>query len=221
MRRSDINRIIQSAKDFATRYSRVLPEWANWSIEEYNDRSDVAEYLYKRQMGWDITDFGSGDFARRGLVLFCLRNGIQSQPDERPYAEKMLVVNEGQETPFHHHKVKVEDIINCAGGNLMIEFIRSSQIDEPIMVRSDGKPITLAAREPLRLRPGQSVTVERGIDHRFYGEPGHGPILAWEVSQVNDDRNDNYFFDDVGRFSQIEEDVKPVSPLWHELHVSC
>lgn len=180
----------------------------------------VADYLHERQMGWDITDFGSGDFERRGLVLFCLRNGIQGRADERPYAEKMLVVNEGQETPFHHHRVKVEDIINCAGGNLMIEFIGPSQANGSITVRRDGMPVTVTAREPIRLSPGQSVTVERGIDHRFYGEPGHGPVLAWEVSQVNDDRNDNYFMDDVGRFSQIEEDVKPVNPLWHELHLS-
>ncbi len=179
MRRSDINRQIEFAKGFAASHARVLPEWADWSIGDYEGRADVASYLHERHMGWDITDFGSGDFARRGLVLFCLRNGIQGRSHERPYAEKMLVVNEGQETPFHHHKVKLEDIINCAGGNLMIEFINPSHIDEPITVRSDGIPIALAAREPLRLRPGQSVTVERGIAHRFYGEPGHGPVLAW------------------------------------------
>ena len=62
-------------------------------------------------MGWDITDFGSADFARRGLVIFCVRNGRQGVADEKPYAEKLLVVGEDQETPYHHHRIKMEDII--------------------------------------------------------------------------------------------------------------
>ena len=42
--------------------------------------------------------------------------------EEKPYAEKLLVVGEKQETPFHFHKVKMEDIIVRGGGNLIIEF---------------------------------------------------------------------------------------------------
>ena len=42
-------------------------------------------------MGWDITDFGGGDFGKRGLVIFCVRNGLQSDSDGKPYAEKLLV----------------------------------------------------------------------------------------------------------------------------------
>ena len=42
--------------------------------------------------------------------------------------------------------------------------------------------------------------------HRFYGEAGKGPVFVGEVSQVNDDLADNYFFEAVGRFAAIEED---------------
>jgi len=49
--------------------------------------------------------------------------------------------------------------------------------------------------------------------HRFYGEPGKGMVLIGEVSLVNDDNNDNYFYDVVGRFPDIEEDVDPVHLL--------
>ncbi|NLR99884.1 D-lyxose/D-mannose family sugar isomerase [Rhizobium sp. P38BS-XIX] len=217
MRRSAINQKIASAKQIAGRNLRVLPAWSDWSEAEYRENPDVAKFLFDRQMGWDITDFGAGNFAERGLVLFCLRNGIQGAADERPYAEKMLVVEEGQETPFHLHKIKLEDIINCAGGNLMIEFLDAADEDAPVTVRSDGQAIRLAPREALRLKPGQSVTVERGVYHRFYGEAGHGPVLAWEVSQVNDDHADNYFLEELGRFSTIEEDERSVNPLWHEL----
>ena len=31
-------------------------------------------------------------------------------------------------------------------------------------------------------------------------------VLVGEVSQVNDDRTDNYFLEPIGRFAKIEED---------------
>ncbi len=40
-----------------------------------------------------------------------------------------------------------------------------------------------------------------------------GKVLIGEVSLVNDDENDNRFYDEVGRFPEIEEDVKPVHLL--------
>jgi D-lyxose ketol-isomerase len=49
--------------------------------------------------------------------------------------------------------------------------------------------------------------------HRFYGEKGKGRVLIGEVSLVNDDANDNRFYDKIGRFPDIEEDVKPVHLL--------
>jgi D-lyxose ketol-isomerase len=42
-------------------------------------------------------------------------------------------------------------------------------------------------------------------------------VMAGEVSQVNDDNNDNYFLETVGRFSQIEEDEEAIHPLWNEI----
>jgi D-lyxose ketol-isomerase len=129
-------------------------------------------------MGWDITDFGSSDFQRRGLVIVCLRNGVQGVPEERPYAEKLLVVQEDQETPFHCHRIKMEDIIVRGGGNLVLHLHNMSAAgglaDTPVTVMVDGHPPGVSAGEPLRLRPGQSVTLTRNLWHRFYGEVGSG-----------------------------------------------
>ena len=75
----------------------------------------------------------------------------------------------------------------------------------------------LGPREPLRLRPGESVTLTRKLWHRFYGEAGKGTVFVGEVSQVNDDLTDNYFFEKVGRFAGIEEDEPKLFPLWNEL----
>jgi D-lyxose ketol-isomerase len=221
LQRSSLNLWIEQAKGLSSSYHRALPEWASWKIKDYQNNQEVAAFVRARQMGWDITDFGSGDFENQGLTLFCLRNGIQGNPHERPYAEKMLIVGEMQETPFHYHKIKLEDIINCGGGNLMIEFLNTedglSPTSDPINVIADGQRMTLNPREPLRLRAGQSVTVERGVYHRFYAEAGTGPSLAWEVSQVNDDFTDNYFLSAGTRFSAIDEDVPIKHPLWHEV----
>ena len=175
----------------------------------------------RHQMGWDVTDFGAGRFFERGLLLLCLRNGISGDAQDRPYAEKVMIVREGQETPFHFHKVKVEDIIVRGGGNLLVELVNTdtagSPLDTPVRVVTDGTERTVAAREPIRLTPGESITLPRRLMHRFYGEPGSGVVLAGEVSLVNDDLTDNFFLDPVGRFSEIVEDEPPLYPLWSEL----
>ena len=129
-------------------------------------------------------------------------------------------MKEGQEIPFHSHKVKLEDIINRGGGELVIEFLEvdSNQIElnSKIDVLVDGEIVSIAPREPLILKRGQSVTVERNIYHRFYSVEGSGMVMAGEVSQVNDDNKDNYFLESVGRFTTIEEDEEAIHPLWNE-----
>ncbi len=35
-------------------------------------------------LGWDVTDFGYGDFDNVGLLIFTLRNGSVVHPDEYP-----------------------------------------------------------------------------------------------------------------------------------------
>jgi D-lyxose ketol-isomerase len=221
MRRSEINRLMHEAEALLAAHRVALPPWARWSPEEWRSRPEQARYCARRQMGWDVTDFGSGRFPERGLLLLCLRNGVSGEEHDRPYAEKVMVVREGQETPFHFHRVKVEDIIVRGGGNLLVELTNTdaagAPLDTPVRVVTDGTERVVRAREPVRLTPGESVTLPRGLMHRFYGEPGSGVVLAGEVSLVNDDRTDNFFLDRVGRFAAIEEDEAPLHPLWSEL----
>ena len=221
MKRSEINAAIRRAIELLEANRWSLPPWANWTDEDFARNGATARYLRDHQMGWDVTDFGSGDFARRGLTLFCVRNGVQNDPNGKPYAEKLLIVGEGQETPTHRHRVKMEDIINRAGGVLAIEFAHADKegrvTNTPVTVHVDGVEHELELWEKLRLAPGESVTVERGVYHRFYGEAGKGTVLVGEVSQVNDDRTDNYFLEPLGRFAEIEEDEPPLRRLWNEI----
>ncbi|MEX0747915.1 MAG: D-lyxose/D-mannose family sugar isomerase, partial [Rhodothermales bacterium] len=58
------------------------------------------------------------------------------------------------------------------------------------------------------LAPGESITLPDGLYHEFWGEGDR--VLVGEVSLVNDDATDNYFYEGAGRFPSIEEDVDPL-----------
>ena len=221
MKRSEINKAIVNAKKMMEEYLWVLPQWGYWSKAEYLEKPITSKYLKEHQMGWDVTDFGKGVFNEQGITLFCIRNGIQGNVNDKPYAEKLLFMQEGQEIPFHSHKIKLEDIINRGGGDLAIEFVevdeKDQELSNEITVLVDGEKIRLDPHEPLILKRGQSVTVDRNIFHRFYAVKGSGMVMAGEVSQVNDDNNDNYFLEPIGRFSEIQEDEPTLHPLWNEI----
>jgi D-lyxose ketol-isomerase len=216
MKRSEVNAIISDVKKFLEDYRFMLPEWAAWSPEEWKGKYEICSEIVDNKLGWDITDFGSGDFRKKGLALFTIRNGNWDKKDKL-YCEKIMVADEEQETPMHFHWSKTEDIINRGGGNLVMEVYMTDPEDnlseEPVTVSIDGVLKTVKAGEPFLLKPGQSICLRSRIYHRFYGQSEKGKVLIGEVSLVNDDENDNHFYDKVGRFPEIEEDVNPVHLL--------
>ena len=218
MKRSEINAYLRHAEEVFRSKNFLLPPFAYFSPEDWKDKLDNPEYKEIREcaLGWDITDFGSGDFEKMGLFLFTLRNGnYYNSAYEKPYAEKIMLVGEGQITPYHYHKSKLEDIINRGGGNLLISVYNSAPDGKsfdttPVTVCSDGRRYTVDAGSVIRLRPGESMTMTRGLFHQFWGEEGCGEVMVGEVSMVNDDNGDNFFYKPVGRFPEIEEDEAPI-----------
>ena len=204
MKRSQINQILQSAQAFFTEHQFHLPPWASWTEADWQGQGEACREVIDCQLGWDITDFGSGDFAQRGLTLFTVRNGKAGSSYGKTYAEKIMVVDDGQETPLHFHFQKAEDIINRGGGKLLLQLWNSEgqgeKADTPVSVSID------AAGGVVSLAPGESICLTRGLYHRFWGE---GKVLVGEVSQVNDDFSDNRFYEAVGRFPSIDEDEAP------------
>lgn len=74
-------------------------------------------------LGWDITDFGLGDFNTCGFGLITFRNGNQHNPKyKKVYAEKLLFMRDGMMAPMHFHWIKLEDTINRGGGTLQIKI---------------------------------------------------------------------------------------------------
>ena len=216
MKRSEINRLIQESIEFFDKMNFKLPPWGHWSPEDWKGKYDSCSEIVDNMLGWDLTDFGSGDIHRRGLILFTLRNG-NIKKDQKPYAEKAMIVEEMQETPMHFHWSKMEDIINRGGGNLVIELYKSDEkealSDEEFDIQIDGVKHHLKPNSRIVLTPGESISLKQGIYHRFYGEAGKGKVFVGEVSAVNDDSSDNKFMDTVGRFPEIEEDVAPIHLL--------
>lgn len=216
MKRSEINAILRSADAFLQERQFFLPPFAYWSPETWQSKGQEAAEIVNNQLGWDITDFGSGDYQNTGLFLFTIRNGSpQNVRDMRGkvYAEKILIVDVDQVTPLHFHWSKMEDIINRGGGNLMLQLYNSTPDEKldtttPVQVTTDGVMRTVPAGGMLELHPGESITLARGMYHKFWASGAR--TLVGEVSQVNDDSSDNRFYDPIGRFPTIEEDEPPL-----------
>lgn len=215
MKRSQVNEIMEAADAFIRSFGFVLPPFAYWTPAEFRAEGEAAQHLVEARCGWDITDFGQGRFESLGLFLFTLRNGRLedlSRGRGMCYAEKLLISRRDQVCPTHTHVIKAEDIINRGGATLAVELHGSDpsgHFDHEAggTVWCDGLTRAYGPGEVLLLKPGQSVTLMPGDWHKFWGEGGD--VLVGEVSTVNDDVTDNIFVDRVGRFSQIEEDVRP------------
>ncbi|MGR3756712.1 MAG: D-lyxose/D-mannose family sugar isomerase [Tranquillimonas sp.] len=219
MKRSRINRIMAEADEMIRSHGFVLPPFAYWTPEVFQRRRTDAARVIEARMGWDITDYGQGDFDRTGLFLFTLRNGDPADLKRGGgmcYAEKLLISRRDQLSPMHTHVVKAEDIINRGGATLAIQLYGSDAqggFDDSAggTVRCDGIERPFAAGEVLKLSPGESVTLMPGDWHAFWGDGGD--VLIGEVSTVNDDLTDNVFRDPIGRFADIEEDEAPTHLL--------
>lgn len=210
MKRSQINSIIRQNLAFLDQMKFRLPPFAFWSPEEWRAKGPECREIVRAAMGWDITDFGSGDFEKVGLFLFTIRNGTTNGSTRKTYGEKLLIVEEGQVTPTHLHYQKMEDIINRGGGNLITQLWNSTSdfqlSDTEVTVSVDGVERCVPPGGTIVLKPGESVTLPPELYHKFWGEAGSGKVLVGEVSKVNDDRTDNHFNEPVGRFPQIIDD---------------
>ena len=215
MKRSEINAIMRDAVDFIESMNFKLPPFAYWNAQNWTGKGGEYDELRQNLLGWDITDFGGGDYYSLGLLMFTIRNGNFNDPKYiKPYAEKLLIVKEKQITPYHFHFKKMEDIINRGGGILAVKLYNSTEdgkfADTPVTVSMDGRNYDVPAGSVVEIAPGESITLKTGQYHSFWAKEGHGTVLIGEVSTVNDDRVDNRFYEPTGRFPDIEEDEAPL-----------
>lgn len=215
MKRSEINAIMREADAFFAQQGYHLPPFAHWSPAAWRGKGPEVAEIVDRRLGWDITDFGQGDYCRCGLALFTIRNGSPEalqRGSGKLYCEKILMFRRDQACPFHFHWRKMEDIVNRGGGELAVEVYNSTAeeglADTPVTLSLDGVRRTLDAGTALRLQPGESACLPPRCYHRISAR--HERVMAGEVSLVNDDDRDNRFLEPVGRFAEIAEDEPPL-----------
>ena len=75
MKRSELNEIIREGEKFIASFGFKLPEFADWSPDDWHRNKSRAGAVLKARLGWDITDYGRGEFDDMGLLLFTIRNG--------------------------------------------------------------------------------------------------------------------------------------------------
>jgi len=227
MKRSTANHVIELAKEAFATVGFKLPPFAHWTVEDWRTKGPEADEIRLVMLGWDVTDFGRGDFSRMGRTLFTLRNGSPKFPSGKDYAEKLILDPESQKPPRHFHRHKMEDIINRGGGNILIQLFKATPdgqcSDEKFTMQVDGVTRAVKAGDILRLEPGQSLCIPPRTVHQFWGEPGTGvPIgggrytVSGEVSRVCDDWNDNCWLEPCERYCKFEEDEPRRHYLVHE-----
>ena len=223
MKRSEINRAIRRMEEMIHKHGFALPPFCAFTPEEWAEKGYEYDEVRENMLGWDVTDYGEGDFAKIGFSLITLRNGNLRLRDKYPkaYAEKLLYLEETQYAPMHFHWSKMEDIINRGGANVLIRVYNATPdeagfLDTDVRVCSDGRTYAVPAGTQVRLRPGESISIYPHMYHDFTVEPGGGPVLLGEVSMVNDDVHDNRFYQPIGRFSKVEEDEAPYRLLCNE-----
>ncbi len=221
MKRSEINSAMRDAIKLLEEFRFALPPFAFWKKADWEKAGSEYDEIRDTMLGWDITDFGHGDFDKVGLLLFTIRNGSHEHSDKysKTYAEKLLIVQQGQITPMHFHWKKMEDIINRGGGNLLIELYESTPEGEisdiDVSINTDGRNYKAKAGTVVTLKPGESITLPKGQYHKFWAE--NGPVIVGEVSLINDDNTDNRFAEQKDRFPTILEDEEPLYYLFSEL----
>ena len=221
MKRSEINNAIKKMEALLKKHSFLLPEFCHWSPDDWQDKGAEYNEIRDNMLGWDVTDFGMGNFAQLGLVLVTIRNGnVHNSKYTKTYAEKIIMIQEGQVAPNHFHWKKMEDIINRGGGNLVFKLYNAAkdeQLDNTdVEINKDGRKYIVKAGEEIILKPGESMILYPYYYHEFYSQSGTGDVLVGEVSMCNDDNTDNRFLKPLGRFPEIEEDEAPYRLLCTE-----
>lgn len=220
MKRSEINAVIKRFEKLLEEHRFELPPFCKWTPEEWQTKGHEYDEIRDNMLGWDVTDYGMGDFGHLGLALITIRNGNVHNPKyTRTYAEKIIMCDSGQVSPMHFHWHKMEDIINRGGNDIHFTLYNATEdeqlADTPVKIFSDGRCYTVPAGETVVLKPGQSLSLYPYYYHEFVIPEG-GPVLIGEVSMCNDDNTDNRFLNPLGRFPTIEEDEPPYRLLCNE-----
>ena len=221
MKRSQINGAIEQAIAVFGGMNVHLPPFAFWRPEQWPEKGHEVDEIRQTMLGWDVTDFGKGDFHNTGRTIFTLRNGTyRHEGYEKTYSEKLILLEEEQASPIHYHARKMEDIINRCGGDILMRLYQATaqgtKSSDPFEVAINACRKVISAGDTIRLRPGESICLPTGTIHQFWSEKGTGLTVSGEVSSICDDLSDNSLLEQVSHFPTVEEDEPPLFLLCNE-----
>ena len=64
MKRSKINQCIREMEALIREHGFALPPFCHWTPEEWKEKGEEYDEIRDNMLGWDITDYGQGDFVR-------------------------------------------------------------------------------------------------------------------------------------------------------------
>ena len=81
MKRSEINKALKELEAMCREYKCYLPPFCGFTPEQWQSIGHEYDEVRDCMLGWDITDYGEGDFEHKGLALITLRNGNELSLD--------------------------------------------------------------------------------------------------------------------------------------------
>ena len=92
MKRSEINKALKELEAMCEKYHCYLPPFCHMTPAQWQNAGHEWDEVRDCMLGWDITDYGMGNFDKFGFSLITIRNGNRAMEDKYPkvYAENFF-----------------------------------------------------------------------------------------------------------------------------------
>ena len=92
MKRSEINKALKELEAMCVREHCYLPPFCHFTPEQWQHIGHDYDEVRDCMLGWDITDYGLGDFDKVGFSLITIRNGNRKMPEKYPKIGVRLLI---------------------------------------------------------------------------------------------------------------------------------
>ena len=99
MKRSEINAALKEMEAMIGEYRFAIPPFCHFTPEEWKEKGHDYDEIRDNMLGWDITDYGLGDFNKVGFSLITIRNGNLAMRDKYTKCGKALIYQRGPVFP--------------------------------------------------------------------------------------------------------------------------
>ena len=216
MQRSEVNCLQREALRAFAEHRFALPPFATWNEAEWRNNPEAACYCHAHQMGWDITDFGSGDFAPRARDLPRpeRRQGFST---EKPYAKPPVVPRSTRRRIISTaSRWRTSSAAAAQPDPELAKYVDGALAEQPVTVTVDDgsaspAPASRSSASPARASPSPARSGTAFTPKRATGRVRRGGLAG-------ERRPYPQLFLRKGRpVRGIEEDQEKLYPLWNEL----